>query len=299
MLLRGCAVEMVLEFLRSDYRACCVATRRGRELARVIGDVYFFVLFNTVEAFALLYLGEWNEVQQIVDAALAITVRNVNPQAGALCRLTIGWLHAESQDFAAAAKCGEETLDATVEANPFTFFIGRTLLIRAYIGLRNLPLARVHLDAIDRRIADGIAMESLVSTQILLDRFEYWLAVGDFGRAREAAVQLHELTLPAPERTFLALSHVLMARVAIAAANLREARAHLSRAIAIVRNAQLPLAAWRVYATAANFHDGIGEVKKAARCRSRSGQVVRSLANSLEQGDPTRAAMFVARAAGR
>ena len=56
MLVRRCSMESVLEFLSSDYRACCAATRRGRELARVIGDVYLFVLYNTVEAFALLYL---------------------------------------------------------------------------------------------------------------------------------------------------------------------------------------------------------------------------------------------------
>jgi DNA-binding winged helix-turn-helix (wHTH) protein/tetratricopeptide (TPR) repeat protein len=297
MLMRRCSIEMVLEFLRSDYPACCAATRRGRELARVIGDVYLFVLYNTIEAFALLYLGEWGEVQQSVAAALAITVRNLNAQAGTLCRLTIGWLHAESQDFERAAKCGEEMLNATVEANPFNFFIGRSLLAKAYIGLHNLPLARMHLDAIDRRIeTDGVPMESLIIPQYFLNRCEYWLEAGDLGLARQAAARLHEVTVVAPDRPFLALSHSLMAKVAMAAGNPQEARAQLSRAISIVRNAQLPLAAWRVYATAADFYDSVGEVEKAIKCRCRSDQAVGSLANSLEQSDPLRSAMFFVRA---
>jgi len=294
MLMRRCSVESVLEFLSADYRRCCETTRQGRELARLIGDVYLFVIFNTIEAFALLYLGEWNEVRQHVAVALAMTVRNVNPQAAALCRLTIGWLHAEAQDFEGAAKCGEETLDATVEANPFNFFIGRNLLAKAYIGLGNLPLARAHLDAIELQLEAGIAMESLVTPQYFLNRCEYWLAARDLDQAQQAAAQLHKITATAPDRPFLALSHSLMAKVAMAAGNSQEARVQLSQAIAIVRDAHLPLAAWRVYAAAANFYDSIGEVEKAVDFRFRSEQVASSLANSLDQNDPLRSAMLAA-----
>jgi DNA-binding winged helix-turn-helix (wHTH) protein len=299
MLMRRCSMEMVFEFLSSDYPACCVATRRGRELARIIGDVYLFVIYNTIDAFALLYLGEWGEVQQSVAAALAITERNVNPQAGVLCRLTIGWLRAESQDFEGAAKCGEETLNAAVEANPFNFFIGRSLLAKAYIGLGNLPLARAQLDAIDQRIEAGIAMESLIAPQYFFNRCEYWLAAGDLDQAQQAAERLHEITAIAPDRPFLALSHSSMARVAMAAGNLQEAGVQLSQAISIVQDAQLPLAAWRVYAVAANFYESIGEVEKAVDFRFRSDQVKSSLISSLEQSNPLRSAMSVAHAAGR
>jgi len=238
-------------------------------------------------------------VQQSVAAALAITERNVNPQAGVLCRLTIGWLRAESQDFEGAAKCGEETLNAAVEANPFNFFIGRSLLAKAYIGLGNLPLARAQLDAIDQRIEAGIAMESLIAPQYFFNRCEYWLAAGDLDQAQQAAERLHEITAIAPDRPFLALSHSSMARVAMAAGNLQEAGVQLSQAISIVQDAQLPLAAWRVYAVAANFYESIGEVEKAVDFRFRSDQVKSSLISSLEQSNALRSAMSVAHAAGR
>ena len=228
MRLRRCSMEMVLEFLSSNYPASCDATRRGKELARMVGDVYLFVLYNTVEAFALLYSGEWGKVQESVASALAISERNVNPQASALCRLTIGWLHAEAHEFESAARHAEEVLNPMIEANPFSFFVGRNLLVRTYIGLRNLPLARQHLDAMERRVeVDGVPMESLVVPQYLLNRFDYWFEVGDLNQAQEAATRLHEVTATAPDRPFVALSHNAMAKVAMATKNSQAARSHL------------------------------------------------------------------------
>jgi hypothetical protein len=86
----------------------------------------------------------------------------------------------------------------------------------------------------------------------------------------------------------------VMAKVAMATGNSQEARSHLSQAVSIVRNAKLPLAAWRVYTTAANFYERVGDTKKAAKCRCRSDQIVRSLANSLEPSDPLRSVAFFA-----
>jgi len=155
-------------------------------------------------------------------------------------------------------------------------------------------LARAHLDAIELQLEAGIAMESLVTPQYFLNRCEYWLAARDLDQAQQAAAQLHKITATAPDRPFLALSHSLMAKVAMAAGNSQEARVQLSQAIAIVRDAHLPLAAWRVYAAAANFYDSIGEVEKAVDFRFRSEQVASSLANSLDQNDPLRSAMLAA-----
>lgn len=299
MLMRRCSIEMVLEFLRSDYRACGVAASQGRDLAAVIGDVFYFALFATVESFALMNLGVWSEVEQLVATTRSIAERNVNPQATAMYHVTIGWMRAEAGDFEAAASCGEQNLDAAVEANSFIFFFGRSLLARAYLGMRNLPLARVHFDAIERRIEhDGMAMEALIMPYYLSSRCEYWLAVGDLGRAEETSRRLHAMASMAPDRTFLAISHGLMARVAMARGNLREARTQVSRAIRLVRHAQLPLAAWRAHAAAADLHDLGRETDRAIRCRDRSGRVLRSLANGLGQSDPLRSARWLDHASG-
>jgi hypothetical protein len=164
--------------------------------------------------------------------------------------------------------------------------------------MRNLPLAQVHFDAIERRIDDGMAMEALITPQYLSSRCEYWLAVGDLGRAEETSLRLHAMTSMAPDRTFLVISHGLMARVAMARGNLREARTQVSRAIRLVRHAQLPLAAWRAHAAAADLHDLCGQADKAIRSRGRSSQVRQSLANGLGQSDPLRSARWLGQASG-
>ncbi len=43
------SMEMTLALLSSRYAECCAATLRGRELARAIGDVYLYVIYNFVE----------------------------------------------------------------------------------------------------------------------------------------------------------------------------------------------------------------------------------------------------------
>jgi DNA-binding winged helix-turn-helix (wHTH) protein/tetratricopeptide (TPR) repeat protein len=295
MRLRRCSMEMVTEFLRSNYWACCDATQRGKELARVVGDVYLFVLYETVEAFALLYVGEWGRMQQNVRSALAIAERNANPQATALCRLTIGWLHAAAQDYESAARHAEEALNPIAEANPFTFFVGRNLLARAYLGLGNLPVARPHLDAMERRIAGGTPMESLVVPQYLLNCCDYWIATGDLDRAQEAASRFHEVTNAAPDRPFLALSHDAMARIAQLKGDVATARHHLSKAVSIVRRARLPYAAWRIYASVAESYARAGQPRKAGNWQGHANSVVRSLASSLGSDDPLRAAPLFTR----
>ncbi|MCI4680784.1 AAA family ATPase [Rhodoblastus acidophilus] len=299
--MRRCSMDMVLHFLSSDYTACCDATIKGRELTRMVGDVYLFVIFNTVEAFARLYLGEWGKVRQMAGSALAISKRNVNVQASVLCRLTIAWLHCEAQEFECAAKQVEETLNPAVEANPFNFFIGRVLLAKIYLGQGNLPLARQQLEVLERKIEfDGVAMESTVIQHYFLSRCDYWFESGNMEQAQKEAARLQEITATAPDRQFLSYAHEAMARIAMVRGDSRAAASHLRQAISIVRNARLPLAAWRIYATAARFFESHGDAGRAARFRKRSEEIVNSLANSLEPDDPLRsAALFTrGRAAG-
>ena len=297
--MRRCSMEMVLEFLCSNYTACCDATGRGMALTRMVGDVYLFVIFNTVEAFARLYLGEWGRVREMAASALAISERNVNVQASVLCRLTIAWLHVEAQEFESGAKLAEETLNPTVEVNPFSFYIGRNLLAKAYLGQRNLPMAREQLDRMERKIEnDGVAMESTVVQHYYLSRCDYWFEAGDLDRAQREAARLQEISATAPDRQFLAFSYEAMARIAMARNDSRAAASHLCQAISIVRNARLPLPAWRIHATAAKFFEGRGDANRAAKFRRRSDEVVRSLANSLDPSDSLRSAGFFADGGG-
>ena len=98
-LIRRYGIEGILDCWRSRYQQCRRAGTEGKRLAREAGDVYIFVLFNVLEATALIYLGEWHEVQRETTAALELARVNANHPASALCRLTLAWLYVEAMDF--------------------------------------------------------------------------------------------------------------------------------------------------------------------------------------------------------
>ena len=294
ILLRRCSLDMLSNYLRSDYHGCCVAAKDGKQLAQTAGDQYFFIIFNTMFAFALLHLGQWRELEQTVSAALMMSEKNANRQGSVLCRLTLGWLYAEALDFESAKKCCDEVLNPTVEANPFAYFIGRNLLAKACVGLRNYPGALAQFQEIQCRVdeADGVGMDSTIYPHFYSNFCQYWLEIGDLARAREEATRLYEISVLPPERTYLALSHRLLAKIAMAEEKVEEAREHMLRAVSIAERADLPLAAWRVHATAADFYERAGELAEAMDSRRLSRQVIERLAESLAQDEPLRATLL-------
>ncbi len=293
IVLRRCSIECVLHYLTSNYRGCCNSARLGQEMARAIGDVYYFVLFNLLEAFAYLHRGEWRLLQQSVTAALAMTEKNANRQAMVLCQLSLAFLETEALDFAAAKRRGETALDRAVEANPFTFFLGHNLLAKAHLGLRDYDAARAQFEQIKHKIeVEGVSIDSSMYPQYYYNLGEFWLEQGDLERARAQALQLSACAAEPKERTYLALAQRQLGDIARLEARLDDAGAHLANAVAIIEAAEVPLAAWRVYASAAQLHEATGEMREAAASRARCDDVVASLAGNFAEDDPLRASFL-------
>ncbi|MCI0466914.1 MAG: AAA family ATPase [Beijerinckiaceae bacterium] len=286
---RRCGIKSTLELTTSNYRDCSDAADSCQESARERGDVYSYVIFNTFSAFSLLQLGAWREMRQRLSAALAMTEKNANRQVSCLPNLMSAWLHLEAQDFRGARQRCEAALDPEVEENPVNFFLGRNLLARASLGLGDYQSAHKQLAEITYRIeAGGVIMETVFYPLFYHNFCDYALAVGDLAKAREEAIRLYNAAKLPPERTYLALAHRLFAKIAIAEGNIEEARNQLSRAISIVEHTELPLAAWRVYAAAAEFHERLGELKRAGKYRGLCQKVIGKLAGSFDSDDPLR-----------
>lgn len=288
--LRRHTIESVLSFIKSDYLECCNEARRAKKIAQAIGDVYIFALMNSLEGFALLPLGRWRELIKIIDAALAMFEKNANPRAKASSLLTLAWLHAEALDFEGAKSQCERALELISPANPNLFFIAKYLLAKASIGLREFAAAQAFLAEITVKIEDdGIAMESYIYPHLHHSWCEYWLAKGDLLKAKQEASRLYEAAVRPPERTYLALAYRLFAKIALALGDFDEARLNLRDAFAILKEHELPIAAWRIYASAAHFHDHMGEEKEAAKFRLLAEKTVKNLVAGFDQGDPRRA----------
>ena len=294
-LIRRLGIEGILECSRSRYHECRVSATHGKRLAQEAGDVYIFVLFNVMEATALLHLGEWRQLQQETAAALAFAEKNANRPASALCRLTLAWLHVEAMDFHGACQLCEGVDDATLEENPFAFFFHRAVLAKAFVGLNDPQGALKQFEDVQRRVdADGTGLDFTIYTQLYHCFGEYCLLVGDVAQARTRAEQLREYASPAPDRNHLALAYGLLARIALAAGNVQEARTQLDLALATLGNADLPLAAWRVFLIAAELSERFGEATRASEYHRRFEDVMQTLAQNFGAEDRLRASLLTA-----
>jgi hypothetical protein len=132
---------------------------------------------------------------------------------------------------------------------------------------------------------------------------ELWLAKGDGVRARLEAERLLEMSLATEERTWQGLAWEINARVALANRDDARARDCIARGISTVQGFEVPLAAWRVHATAANIEEESGNLESARLHRDVSRATIMQLANSLPEEEPLRkiflSAPPVARVFGR
>ena len=110
--------------------------------------------------------------------------------------------------------------------------------------------------------------------------------------ARQEAERLCELASQPGERTYLALGRRTLAEVALAERNRDQAEAELAQALAALAGAEAPLAAWRVYATAAQLHQQRGRRTEADHYWLQSAVVLRQLADALGDASELRRSLL-------
>ena len=120
------------------------------------------------------------------------------------------------------------------------------------------------------------------------------LASGDLGQAREQADRFLDVTLKTAERTFQALAWEAKARVAIAEHDLKGARRYIDNALSITDSFDVPLAEWRVRATAAAIYTSLGLTDIARQHSERGSTVILKLASSLPADHPLRGRFLAA-----
>jgi tetratricopeptide (TPR) repeat protein len=135
---------------------------------------------------------------------------------------------------------------------------------------------------------EGNDMDSLFYPYFCNSLCEYFLETGDLAQAQKRAEQLYAFTSRAPDRNYLALAHRLLARIAFVTGDFTVAKRQLSAALALVGNAELPLAAWKVYGTAAALYGEMDDHDKADDYRRRGAAIVQTLAADLDPGEALR-----------
>ena len=115
-----------------------------------------------------------------------------------------------------------------------------------------------------------------------------WLAKGDRARARLEAERFLDISLTTAERTWQGLAWEANARVALANRDYGRARECIGKAVSTVQGFEVPLAAWKVHATAAHIEEESGNLESARSHLDLSRATIMQLANSMEQREPMR-----------
>jgi hypothetical protein len=117
---------------------------------------------------------------------------------------------------------------------------------------------------------------------------EVWLGKKDLIRARQEAERFLNSATATAERTWQALAWEVNARVAMAEIDLKRAQDCVSRALVTMEGFEIPLAGWRVHATAAEVSQRSADSESSQRHREISRVTILNLANSLTPEDPLR-----------
>jgi tetratricopeptide (TPR) repeat protein len=201
-----------------------------------------------------------------------------------LFHLQTAWLSEQAYDFARVRELCEPVLAQAGEAQ---YGLGQLLSLGllgvAYRGLGQPERAFQCFSELTRQLDQGHVVMEWVQMPVRHSLSEYWLAQGEFARARQEAERLCQLAAPPGERTYLALGGRMLAEIALAERQWEQAERGVSQALAVLEGAEAPLAEWRVWATAARLHQRQGNKAEAQTYWARSAAVLKQLADSLRE----------------
>src|SRR6202011_6133117 len=111
---------------------------------------------------------------------------------------------------------------------------------------------------------------------------------GDLAQARPQAERFLKIAVATAEHTWRALAWEVNARVAMAELDLTSAQECIAKGLSAMEGFEVPLAAWRVHATAFELYQSPGDRDLAEWHLRLSRDAVMKLANSLSAEEPLR-----------
>lgn len=248
-----------------------------------------YVMYN-----ASLFAGEWGRADAIATETMEMFTLNGHDAASQVMRLRGAWLQLSAMDHAgASATCRAvaQALGSNIKGSHARLL--QTLSGAAQVGLGNLRQARQLLESASRDWSESTAHNAWrTAMQLHSSLLELAMCEGDLAQARQHADNFLAHGREMPERTWQALAWEAAARVAMASGEARRARACIEEALAVMRGLKLPVAAWRVHATAALLQADDAESEDRRIHLDTSRETIAGLAASLPRTHALRQAFL-------
>ena len=244
---------------------------------------------------SLLLLGEWGKALRELAVQIALAERNRDHYWTILLQTLRAWVHLHTLDFRGVLAICDSALpplrDPTALASPLPSGLRLALISAgsAAVALGDHGRAVEDLSAASREMdRQTVHFDWYWRMPLWAGFTELWLAKGDLVRARFYAKRFLDSTLATEERTWQGLAWEANARLAVAERNRARARDCITKALSTVQGFEVPVAAWPVYATAADIDEQAGDMESTAIHRELSRATIRQLANSLPAEEPLR-----------
>jgi len=296
-----------IQWCSSEYRESLQSYADGMTMLLDVDSVHPSLsgirwrLWEHVQQLDLVFLGEWGEALRGIEEAIAMAHKNGDYffRVRAM-QLRRAWLHLQACDFGGVLTICESAVpsvrDPMLRAAPdspppFPYPFQQSLILRglAEAALGECDRAREHLFAARDNMDRQKTMNDWYWRMLLESALtELWLAGRDLTQARRQAERFLSVTLTTAERTWQALAWEANARVAMAKLDAPRAQDCITKAFSTMEGFELPLASWRVHATAFEFYRNAGERDAAERHLALSRETIMKLANSLPAEEPLR-----------
>lgn len=269
----------MFELFGSDYQS---SVRTVEEILPVLieaGDIrHRFGLAAWV--MGLVFSGNWGKALRVAQNAVASAKKNEDRIREAVLRVYQALAHVFAHDWPGALELCEPALTALRDSDRVEFFRQALVLAgTALVGLGRGELASSYLlQARDGMDAQQVSLDWYWRMPLQAALTELYLQRGEPAQAQVEAQRFIGASLASEERTWQALAWEASARVALAGSDLQQGQECIRKAIAVMEGFDVPLAFWRVHATAMQlFPENAEEHHRLA-----AGVVLR-LAESLKE----------------
>jgi DNA-binding winged helix-turn-helix (wHTH) protein/tetratricopeptide (TPR) repeat protein len=253
---------------------------------------YLFALVAKVVA--LMHLGQFGEALEVVRTARERAEKNGNDPR--LLNLREAWLRTFALDFEGARRVCE-TILRTDTRYPAGQPEAISRLATAYSALEHANYDEAvgnFKQILDKEVKPKFFLHWYWRMQAQLGLCNVWLASGNLGNARGEADRFLESALSTADPNLQALAWEVNARVAIVEKDWTSAEEYVQKGLAILAKFEIPMAAWRVHATAWDLYRLSKNDKAAQTHRKRAEAHILTLVNSLPTDEPLRNSLLAA-----
>jgi predicted ATPase len=245
---------------------------------------------------SLVMAGEWGKAVDRFRTGIATLEKNGNDYRARNVGLYLAWAHLHMLDFDGVLRLCSFYPNPERGAHTESPVPGDPIPVDARICLILRGSAKLGAGDVDGALADlSIVQDAQERQQVLLDWYwraplhlaltELWLKKGDLQKARWEAQEFLTASLRTRERTYQALAWEANARVTFMAGDHAATEECINKALSIVGGWEIPVAAWRVHATAAEV---VIHPESARDQWGLSAETIIRLADSLHRTDPLR-----------